>query len=66
VFFDAKLRKSLSAEERQKREKEVQELSQKMQELQKKIPPESESHGWVWLFLRKPADQARAAAPVRD
>ena len=41
--------------ERAKREKEFQGVSQKMFELQRKLPPEYENHGWVWLFLRKPA-----------
>ena len=26
-----------------------------MEPLQAKLPPEYENHGWVWLFLRKPA-----------
>ena len=37
-------------------EAELQEVSQKMQALHAKLPQESESHGWVWLFLRKPAE----------
>jgi hypothetical protein len=39
--------------EREKLSKELQQLGQSMQALRAKIPPESESHGWVWLFLRK-------------
>jgi hypothetical protein len=61
-FFDAKLRKGLTAEQRDKQTNEVEELSQKMSDLRAKIPPESENHGWVWLFLRKPADEANARA----
>jgi hypothetical protein len=36
--------------------KDLDELRQKMQTLQAKIPPEYEMHGWVWLFRRQPAD----------
>ena len=39
--------------EREKARREFQEVSRRMQELQAKIPPEFESHGWVWLFLRQ-------------
>jgi hypothetical protein len=41
--------------------KELQEVSRKMQELQENLPPEFETHGWVWLFLRKPAGPAATA-----
>jgi FG-GAP-like repeat len=43
-------------EEKDELQKELQEVSRKMQELQSKLPVESENHGWVWLFLRKPAE----------
>ena len=47
-------------EELDKANKDLQEASQKMQELQSQLPAEYENHGWIWLFLRKPADQAAA------
>ena len=31
----------------------MQTLGQRMQELHKALPPEYETHGWVWLFLRE-------------
>ena len=43
-------------EELDKANKELQETSQKMQELRSQLPAESEYHGWIWLFLRKPAE----------
>jgi hypothetical protein len=42
--------------EQDKAHKELQAIGSKMQELRAKLPPESENHGWVWLFLRKPAE----------
>jgi hypothetical protein len=42
--------------ERDKVEKEMSEVGRKMRELRSKLPQETESHGWVWLFQRKPAD----------
>jgi hypothetical protein len=42
-------------EEHEKVQKEFQGVMKRMQELQAKLPPEYENHGWVWLFLRKPA-----------
>lgn len=36
------------------REKRIVELQTKMQQLRAELPKESESHGWVWLFLRAP------------
>jgi hypothetical protein len=45
-----------SKEERAKLQKELQEVGKEMRELSAKIPSEYENHGWVWLFLRKPAD----------
>ena len=32
-------------------------LREKMVALQEKLPAESENHGWVWLFLRKPVER---------
>jgi hypothetical protein len=47
-------------EERDKVQKEMQEVSQRMRDIYEKLPQEYENHGWVWLFLRKPAEaQAR-------
>jgi FG-GAP-like repeat len=45
--------------ERQKVEKEMAEVWQEYSKLSSQLPPEYESHGWVWLYLRRPAD-ARA------
>jgi hypothetical protein len=44
-------------EEREKIEKELGEISRRMQELRAQLPPDYENHGWVWLFLRKPAEE---------
>jgi hypothetical protein len=55
-IFGPGRKKQKTPEEREKFEKEMQELQQKMQKLREKLPAESEQHGWVWLFLRKPAD----------
>lgn len=35
-------------------QKEMEETRKKMTELRSKLPREYETHGWVWLFLRKP------------
>src|SRR5262249_28049245 len=43
-------------EDLDKANKELQESRQKMQELQSQLQAESEYHGWIWLFLRKPAE----------
>jgi hypothetical protein len=40
-------------EERDKIIEELNETSRKMQPLRSQLPRESETHGWVWLFLRK-------------
>jgi hypothetical protein len=48
-------------EERDKFQKELSKVSQEMTELRSKLPPEYEQHGWVWLYLRKPADTKTAA-----
>ena len=47
-------------EEREKIEKELQEVSGRMQGLRAKLPPEYENHGWVWLFKRKPVELSTA------
>jgi hypothetical protein len=55
-------RRSSGPTERRRKEeldevnKELTELRGKMQELRSQLPPESEYQGWVWLFLRKPAE----------
>jgi VCBS repeat protein len=49
----------VKGKEKEDLQKEMTELSPKMQELRSRIPPEYENHGWVWLFLRKPAGIAR-------
>ena len=59
-FLDPAARKTRSAEENRKLQEELSQVSTKMNELRGKFPPDSENHGWVWLFLRKPADQANA------
>jgi len=41
-------------EEQEKVYEEMKEVSRRMSELRGKLPREYESHGWVWLFLRKP------------
>ena len=61
-FINPKQRQSKTPEQMAQIEKELGEVSKKMGELRDKIPPESETHGWVWLYLRKPADQANAGA----
>ena len=53
VFGQARAKEK---EERDKAQKELGEVSRRMQELRSKLPAEYENHGWVWLFLRKPAD----------
>jgi len=42
--------------EREKVQKELRELQNKMQALRAKVPPEYENHGWVWYFERRPAE----------
>jgi hypothetical protein len=34
-------------------ERELSTVAQRMSEIQSQLPSESETHGWVWLFLRK-------------
>ena len=40
-------------EEHKKLSKQLNEISKKRQKLQEQLPPEYESHGWVWLFQQK-------------
>jgi hypothetical protein len=49
-------------EEQEKLRKEMREVSQRMQEIYKSLPAEYDNHGWVWLYLRRPAE-ARGRAP---
>lgn len=44
--------------EREKVEREFQEVSRRFMELHGKLPPEYESHGWVWFFRRVPPSPA--------
>jgi hypothetical protein len=55
-------REKLTPAEFEKLQKEVGEVSKQYSELSQKVPRETENHGWVWLFLRKPPDQANAGA----
>jgi hypothetical protein len=41
--------------------KEVEEIGQRMQEIFKKLPAEYDNHGWVWLYLRRPAEVKEGA-----
>ena len=52
VFGPARAR---TKEELEKVQKELGDLASRMHELRSKLPPESEDHGWIWLFLRTPA-----------
>ena len=52
---------NLTKEQQDKVQKELNEVTQKMQDLRSKLPPEYENHGWVWLFLRKPASEKLGA-----
>ena len=52
-----------SEQERAKLKAEQEALWQRIEELKAKLPQEREDHGWVWLFLRKPAASASAASP---
>jgi len=49
----AKYRTVSPGEDREKLVNEINETSRKMQSLQGQLPREIETHGWVWLFLRK-------------
>jgi hypothetical protein len=48
--------KKVDNEERDKLQKQLTELSPRMEELRSKLPPEYENHGWIWLFLRNPIE----------
>jgi len=50
--------------ERDGLEKELNTVTQELFALQKKLPPEEETHGWIWFFARRPAP-ANEAAPRR-
>jgi hypothetical protein len=54
-YMDARRDTKLTPDERKKLEKDFVELSGQMSTLQAKLPPETEEHGWVWLFTRKAA-----------
>lgn len=43
-----------NADDRKAFEAELEVLKTRMGELQDALPPEEESHGWIWLFSRKP------------
>jgi hypothetical protein len=43
-------------EDRAKLQKEMDDVSRQMQQVRGKLPTEYEMHGWVWLFMRKPAE----------
>lgn len=45
-------------EERDKFQKEYNEVLSRYFEIRSRLPREYENHGWVWLFLRKPAETA--------
>jgi hypothetical protein len=42
-----------TTDDRDKVREKIDELSKKTQPLRAQLPRESETHGWVWLFLRK-------------
>jgi hypothetical protein len=48
-------RRARTKEELVKAHKEMGEIVRKMRELREQLPREFEYHGWIWLFLRKPA-----------
>ena len=60
-YFNSRGKKDMKPEDREKLQKEFGEASTKMFAVRQKLPPEYENHGWVWLFLRKPADAAATA-----
>jgi hypothetical protein len=43
-------------EKREPLEKEMRTVRERMQELHKRLPRESETHGWIWLFVRQTAE----------
>jgi hypothetical protein len=46
---------SASKEEREKLKKEVDEMISRFREIEAKLPPRFEPHGWIWFFKRKAA-----------
>jgi hypothetical protein len=62
-YLDKAERDKRTPEEQDKLMKQLGELNKEFTELYPKVPRETENHGWVWLFLRKPADQANAGQP---
>jgi hypothetical protein len=38
---------------REQIQEEMAETGERLRELRAKLPPEYETHGWVWLFLRR-------------
>jgi hypothetical protein len=40
---------------------EIGQAAKTTREMRAKLPPDVEEHGWVWLFLRKPAETKAAA-----
>lgn len=52
AYTDAR-EKGKSKEEREQAQKTFFATMEKMRAIQQKLPPEYESHGWVWLFVRK-------------
>jgi len=51
------LKRAKQNEEAEQVKKEIGEARERMQELRSKLPPQFEYHGWVWLFLRRPAPE---------
>jgi hypothetical protein len=54
-YMEANKNDKLTADERQKLIKDLTEISTQMSQFQAKLPQETERHGWVWLYTRKPA-----------
>jgi hypothetical protein len=59
-YFNDQSGNKRSKAEREKLMNQMNEAMQKMMELRKKLPPEYDNHGWVWLFLRKAPDRTAA------
>jgi hypothetical protein len=59
-YLDKATRQKRTPEEQEKLGKELGEVTRQWTELYQKVPQETEEHGWVWLFLRKPSEQANA------
>ncbi|HEU4394210.1 MAG TPA: FG-GAP-like repeat-containing protein [Planctomycetota bacterium] len=56
----AELRRAGDKDELAKIEKEVQAVRDRMREIDRLLPVESENHGFVWLFARRSAQSAAA------